>query len=318
MHELWELKQRQSLPLPVKVAMSLNRIREWYEYWNGQVYVSFSGGKDSTVLLHLVRSLYPDVPAVFVDTGLEYPELKEFVKSIPNVIILRPQMTFRQVIYKHGYPIVSKEVSKRVTEYKNALKKGKLESSMAYQEFNGIRKSLSGKSLYNKSKWKFLIDAPFLISNKCCDVMKKNPAKEYEKESLRKPFIGTLASESYARETAWRKHGCNAFSAKRKISQPLSFWTEDDILQYISENNLPYASVYGKIVKDENGKWKTTGCDRTGCVFCGFGCHLQKEPNRFQQMKETHPKLYEYCMKDWDDGGLGMAKVLDYIHVKYE
>ena len=68
--ELWELKQKQSLPLEAKIAMTLRRIREWYEYWDGNVYVSFSGGKDSTVLLHLVRQHYPGVPAVFSDTGL--------------------------------------------------------------------------------------------------------------------------------------------------------------------------------------------------------------------------------------------------------
>ena len=63
--ELWQLQQKQSLPLEAKIAMTQQRIREWYEHWDGEVYVSFSGGKDSTVLLHIVRQMYPDVPAVF-------------------------------------------------------------------------------------------------------------------------------------------------------------------------------------------------------------------------------------------------------------
>src|SRR5699024_1335912 len=106
--------------------------------------------------------------------------------------------------------------------------------------------------------------------------------------------------------------GCNAFEKKRPTSQPMSFWTEQDILQYIVENNLEYASVYGNTVL-ENGKFKTTGLDRTGCMFCMFGCHLEKSPNRFQRMKETHPKQYDYCMNN-----LGLKDVLDYIGVDYE
>lgn len=106
-----DLLQRQSLPLSAKETMSLVRIRQWYDYWNGDVCVSFSGGKDSTVVLDLVRSMYPDVPAVFVDTGLEYPEIREFVKTIPNVTIVRPAMNFKQVIdtYRTNRPDISRQ-----------------------------------------------------------------------------------------------------------------------------------------------------------------------------------------------------------------
>ena len=95
--ELWQLQQMQALPLEAKILKTQQRIREWYEHWDGNVYVSFSGGKDSTVLLHIVRGMYPDVPAVFSDTGLEFPEIRAFVKTIPNVTWLRPAMSFRQV-----------------------------------------------------------------------------------------------------------------------------------------------------------------------------------------------------------------------------
>ena len=311
-----DLKIIQSLPLEAKINMTKNRIRWWLNEYDA--YVSFSGGKDSTVLLHIARQISPSIPAVFIDTGLEYPELREFVKTVPNVTWIKPEMNFRKVIETYGYPIISKEVSKRISEYHNAQNKGNLEQSLAYKEFNGIRKIGNNKSSFNKQKYKFLLDSDFLISHKCCDIMKKKPAKSFEKETGLKPIVATMACESQDRRTAWLRHGCNAFDSKRPISQPMSFWTEQDVLEYIKRFNLPYASVYGEILQDKNGKYYTTGCNRTGCVFCGFGCHLEKEPNRFQRLKVTHPKLWDYCMKPWDEGGLGMKEVLEYINVKIE
>lgn len=107
------MKLLQALPLNLKIAKTQNRIREWYNYYGGEVYVSFSGGKDSTVLLDIVRGLYPDIDAVYVDTGLEYPELRDFVKTIDNVTWLKPKKNFKSVIQEYGYPIVSKEVAIR-------------------------------------------------------------------------------------------------------------------------------------------------------------------------------------------------------------
>ena len=113
--EMWELKQKQSLPLPLKISLTKARIRQWINEWGESgVYVSFSGGKDSTVLLNIVRQDYPDVKAVFFDTGLEYPEIREFVKGYENVDWIKPKMNFREVITKYGYPMISKEVSECV------------------------------------------------------------------------------------------------------------------------------------------------------------------------------------------------------------
>lgn len=168
------------------------------------------------------------------------------------------------------------------------------------------------------SKWTWLKESDIPISHKCCVVMKKKPAKKYEKESGNKPIIATMACESILRKTNWLRNGCNSFDGNRPVSQPMSFWTEQDVLRYLKEYNIPYASVYGEIVEDSSGRLYTTKCYRVGCVFCGFGCYLEKEPNRFQRLKETHPKLWDYCMKPWNEGGLGMKEVLDYIGVKSE
>lgn len=156
---------------------------------------------------------------------------------------------------------------------------------------------------------------------------------------------------------AWLKHGCNAYESETPTSQPMSFWTEQDVLQYIVDNDLEICSVYGDIVSiDEDGmeydaslgcgELKCTRCPRTGCVFCGFGAHLDKEP-RFIRLRETHPRLYEYCIRggqwapnpayvpdapeydgDWKNWnpkeiwvpskeGLGMGKVFDMINETY-
>lgn len=187
---------------------------------------------------------------MFVDTGLEYPELREFVKSVENVTWVRPEMNFKTVIQTYGYPIVSKEISQVIEEARRHETTGKY--TYRIKRLNGELLDKNGnKSIYNCEKWKFLLEAPFLISNKCCNVMKKKPAKKYEKETGNHPIIGTMACESQARKTAWKVHGCNAFDTKRPTSQPLSFWTEQDILEYIKKYNLPYAPVYGEIIQDD-------------------------------------------------------------------
>jgi len=286
-----ELKRRQALPLSEKIEMSQCVIEQWYDYWKGSVYVAFSGGKDSTVLLDLVRKIFPEVPAVFIDTGLEYPEIKEHVKMFDNVITLRPKMSYRQVIEKYGYPIISKEQARYLFEYQTSNSE-KLKSIRLYGNKWGAGKI--------SKKWLYLIDAPFKISHKCCDVMKKSPAKLYEKQTHRHGYLGTLASESNMRTETYLRYGCNMYDRARPLSSPLSFWVEQDILDYIDKYSIKLADIY----KTEN---------RTGCMFCAFGVHLESNPNKFQRMKLHHPKLYEYCLVD-----LKMKEVLDYIGVKYE
>ena len=119
-----ELVQMQRLPLEIKVAKTKLRIREWVDFYGEDgVYVSFSGGKDSTVLLHIVREMYPNIEAVFVNTGLEYPEIQRFVKTFDNVTIVRPKMRFDEVIKKYGYPLISKDVSGILHEVQSRRKK---------------------------------------------------------------------------------------------------------------------------------------------------------------------------------------------------
>jgi len=303
----------QALPLEAKILATKNRINWWLDYTQGYAYVSFSGGKDSTVLLNIARQIDKNIPAVFIDTGLEYPEIREFVKTIPNVTWLKPEMNFRKVIDTYGYPIISKEVAQKIYEARSCpygVVASRFDENSEHNKRYGNR--------YSKAKWRWLKDSDIPISHMCCNIMKKKPAKKYEKETGFTPIIGTMACESQNRKTEWLRNGCNSYESNRPSSKPMSFWTEQDVLEYIKKYNIPYASVYGEIKEDKSGKLYTTGCQRTGCVFCGFGCHLEKEPNRFQRLKQTHPKLWEYCMKPKESGGLGMKEVLEYINVKTE
>lgn len=387
----------QALPLQLKIKKTELRIKEWYEHWEGDVFVSFSGGKDSTVLLDIARRLYPDIEAVFSDTGLEYPEIKEYVKTYPNVTIVRPKHSFKQILTKYGYPIISKEVAGVVegarrwiaeiqngggTEYQNTiltscLDEKSLQSPVTntgggkeapdldelamqqptlggadrqYRRLSGLGEykknpvplragALLGlldrnnqvstyipegqKSMYSQEKWKFLLGSDFKISDKCCYHMKKSPLEKYSKKTGKKPIVATMTEESRMRKSAWLKTGCNAYTGKQ-MSKPMSFWREQDVLEYIDVMGLDVAPVYGNLLYS-NGKYFFDGCQRTGCIFCGFGCHLEHEPNRFQRLKETHPKLYDYCMNGGEyneDGiwqpsnkGLGMKHVMDFIGV---
>lgn len=345
-------KKLLSLDLDDKIITSVEKLDEWYTAWGGQCYVSVSGGKDSTVLAYLAawylssfRTPPWELNLVFVNTGLEYPEIQKFVneyagwlrREFPHVTVnlvrLRPKMSIRQIVTKYGYSVVSKEVADCIADAKRNP------NGLRMRRLRGEDMRRDGKpSVYNCPKWEYLLYAPFNISDKCCATMKKTPLKAYAHKTGQQAIVATMAEESRMRMTSWLKTGCNAFEGKRPIGKPMSFWTEQDVLRYISDNQIPIASVYGDIVASdgENDYPSTliekplhcTGCQRTGCMFCGFGAHLEKGENRFERMKHTHPKHYEFCIGggayDPVDGlwkptekGLGYARVLDYIGVRY-
>lgn len=325
MPTLQELQMLQALPLDIKIAKTKLRIKEWYEHWGGDVYVSFSGGKDSTVLLNIVREIYPEVEAVFADTGLEYPEVRKFAKSQENVTVLRPKMNFKEVITKCGYPIISKEVAQIVREARIGIKRN--DGSYKYRIMKMRGEMLNkdgGKSIFNYKKYEFLLDAPFEVSEQCCNQMKKRPFKEFEKKTGKHAIIGTMADESRLRKQGWLKYGCNAFEKARTSSNPLSFWRNNDILTYLHEHNTEYAACYGDIVpKQKNqlegqvtiyealGNFKgcefcTTGCNRTGCIFCLFGITQDRE--RIIKLQEQEPKLANYVLRGGEFSKDGMWK----------
>ena len=283
-----ELKEKQLWDLDKKVKYSKEKIIEFVEELGGEdkVFISFSGGKDSTVLLHLVRSIYPNVKAVFFNTGLEFPEIVKFVKTIDNVDMLRPNKTPKQVWENYGIPAVSKEVSSYIDNVRNSTDKM-------------VEKRLNYRNSYSISKkWIYMCDEeliPYKISNKCCQYFKKDLSHNYIKETGKYPIVGTMADESTLRLNSWIRHSCNMFDGKKIQSRPLSIWKEEDIWEYIKKYNIEICELYYK------------GHDRTGCFLCPFGAKIEDErtgTNRFERLKETHPNQYKALDK------LGIKQVL--------
>ena len=377
-HTMSDLYQMQSMSLNDKIRMTKYRIKEWVNtYGEDGVYVSFSGGKDSTVLLDIARKIYPNIKALFVDVPTQYPELKQFAETFDNVDIVKPKVSFAEVCEKYGFPMFSKEISsciadsrkyvkilnERTNERTNELpyayrmadllgierradKENKaftdlkmgnipseiLKAPVRVKQLFGVKCDEFG-SMYDRSKYLFMLNAPFDVSDLCCKKLKKSPAWKYHKDTGRVPITAQMATESKLRASQWVKNGCNGFNLKIPTSNPMSFWMEQDVLLYIKENNLPICSVYGEVVTDyeamgqcdnqmsfadygvfdnERPLLKTTGCQRTGCVLCGFGCHLEKE-SRFLKLKETHPKFYNllYHLKN---NGVTYAEAIDWVN----
>lgn len=296
------LKEWQLWPLERKIAKSRQTILDWYKHYNGEVYISFSGGKDSSVMLHMVRKFikeeYPDAPpveAVFSNTGLEFPEIVEFVKTIPDVTIVRPKMTYLEVVKKYGYALVSKEQAYYIYQARTTKSE-----KLRHKRLHG---SGEKKGYKIAEKWKKLIDAPFKISDKCCEKLKKQPFKDFTKKSGKVPYVGVMAGESRLRINSYLRYGCNAYTLSSPQSRPLGHWNEADIWEYIGAFGVPICT---KIYND-------MGYPRTGCMWCAFGADQEtneRGENRFQRLKRTHPKIWKYCMDK-----MGLRKPLEYIGV---
>ena len=313
-----ELRAMQNYPLDLKIAKTKLRIQEWVsEYGVEGVYVAFSGGKDSTVLLHIVRGMYPDIEGVFANTGNEFPEIVQFVRKQKNIKWVKPRKSFARIIKEDGYPVISKKTSRMINDCQNPTNKNARSRKLYLSDYTldkeGNCTNIKNNSFKIANKHRYLIDAPFKISNKCCDYLKKYPMKDYEKITGKKAIVGTQAEESKMRESAYLQTGCNNFKGGK--SNPLGFWRNQDILEYIYKYDIEIASIYGEVKIDKDGKYYTTGEKRTGCCMCLYGCSLWKtdEENRVLRLEKTHPKLHKYMINN-----LGFKEVLEHMNIKYE
>lgn len=287
----------QALPLEAKIKKSKLLIDEAIrEFGIEKVYVSYSGGKDSTVLSHLIRQDYPNILHLFSNTTTEYPETLKHIlweqrENGMNLIQVRPidgngrPFNFKRVVNEYGYPMFSKGVANAIRTYRRALTPGTRQNSIEY-----INRNFKKYGAYKECN----------ISDLCCDKLKKVPIKKKARElGLECSIIGTLAEESRQRSSDWIKYGCNVFYEKKDNQcRPLSFWTEKDIYEYIRKYNVKIADLY------------SMGYQRNGCMYCGFGVHLEQSPNRFERLKETHPRSYKYLVDNFKD-------ILDELGIKY-
>lgn len=278
-----ELEERQQWTLPQKIDHALATIDVFVSRLGlDKVYLSFSGGKDSTVMLDLARHIYPDILAVFSNSGNEYPDIIRFVRETQargaNILIIRPKMTPRQVWNMYGFPLIGKEQAEKIHRIR------------VNPDSKTARKWMADTGYFKLAhRWRYLINEPYNTSHLCCKILKKDPFHHFEKETGRRPIIGVMASESNMRMGQYiRNGGCNVFGEKPSC-RPLSIWNEEDIWVYIRQYNIPIAEIYNK------------GAMRTGCVGCGFGAQFADD-NRFRLLMATYPKLYNMIMSYTNHG----------------
>jgi len=264
------LRQRQSLPLTAKVRLSSIRIREWYRMWGGDVGLMVSG-LDSWVMAHLVRTLYPDVPG-FHAVASEPASVAKYAKAMGNIRLVGPIKPFRRVVAEDGWPVISKSVSRFIHDLRRPPG-NEATKSLHLTGFN--RAGTFCPTMFLAQKWRFLLHAPFLISNKCCYYLKEGPLRKVCKH----PFIGTRAEESSQREREYKMRRCNYSHGTTSRSTPIAFWLRSDVEEYARAEGIANPG-------------DMEGSGRTGCQMCLFGIMFDRCPNRIQRLELSNPAVH--------------------------
>ena len=314
-----------------------------------EILVSFSGGKDSTVLLDLVNKVHKRikseiylVPAYAFE--ITFPETIVFIKKIVNkyrennpfikeLLLKKPKMSWFNILNEKGYPIYSKQVSVLL----NRIKRNKSKSGITRWIFGieTVRFGFTKSRLFllddklkefpkddsiNYKYFGFTYDiSNYTYSEKCCDYVKGGLKHDH-----RPAFIGTMAEESQLRKNSWIKHGCNIISERKKVSRPLSIFKTSDIWKYIYKNRIEINEKYGfdrNKHANSNGDVDTTKLNykRLGCISCPYGSHIEQtdvdhkkiDKNRFEILYEQSPNLYKAQVID-----NGMYKILIDMKIK--
>lgn len=328
-------RQKQSLPYEQKVARAESLAWAFYNHEDiqGQAYVAV-GGLDSITLLCFLRSIGIDVPAISV-SSLEDKSIQKVHKEL-GVIALKPIKSKVSVIREYGFPVISKEKAAKIEQLQNPNEKNKtIRHAIITGEtgvYGGNRKESAMKL---PQKWLDLFGGyenetegtdygipNFKVSAKCCEYLKEKPCNNYARETHSYPYMGLMASEGGRREKALAIHGCNYITPGTKRSCPFATFYRQDLLQLALDLKVPVPEIYGEIVRDPDGTLRTTGAQRTGCSMCGFGCHMEKRPNRFDQLWCRNPQEWDFwmhhvCRDEKTGEEYGWDRVLDYIGVEW-
>lgn len=274
--------------IEAKIKAAEKHIIKSYEENNGKLFISFSGGKDSTILMYIALRIYPNLPVVFSNTTNELAEVLKYVKQFPNVITVKPRISFKTVLKTYGFPLVSKEISQKISEMKSTHgEKTRL------TRFYGDSK---GNGRVSK-KWRFLGEQNFDVTAKCCSILKKNPLEQWARKegSGLKPIIALMSDESRLRQQL-ALYGKD--DGKKIYPFLRSGWTESDIWEAASYLGIRFAECYYDRVI--NGKF-IKARSRTGCEYCGFGITMEKD-DRFHRSILTAPKRHEAMMNIKNNG----------------
>lgn len=299
--------------LEMAVEDTIFRIKREYERTNGQIYLAFSGGKDSTVLANLIKmaNLSENIPFVFVDTGIEMNTIKEFAKNFDydNVVVVKPRKPYAQVIKEYGSPALSKLKSNALNTYQRHLD-DPFKTARARQMITGLREKngvqMEGRNSYKMSnKYMHFIhpDTEFKISNMCCQYMKKYPFDDFVKDNnMKGVYLGVRTAEGGARAITY--DSCVKIKIKKGeefyMSMPIIDWTNEMMDEFIEKYDIKLSDAY-----------TVYGCTRTGCCGCPYSQHLKDdlkllydhEPLKYKAVMKWNKQIYMYQLIecDWDE-----------------
>lgn len=311
------------MDLKVKIHGAFNKLIKNYHLTDGQTYLAFSGGRDSTVVFFLILLAIElgqlpqgSIPCVFADTKIEYDAIYEFVDMINNeykcVKRVVPKKSFIEVLKKYGLPSISKMKSELLSTWINQRENDQRESMyrckcLLHNEFDitkqdGTRRYVVSKNKIANKHIHFLHDdLEYKVSSKCCDYLKKKPFKDYAKQNNMNGYLsGVRIGEGGARSIAYKT--CTSVSQINGRSvyhtMPIWDWADGDIQKFIDYFDIPLSRCYTEY-----------GLDRTGCAGCPYAKDLYAN---LKVLHDFEPKKYKFWINLLEKVYIDMGIELDF------